>query len=270
MKASSPTPYPELNVVLAEFVARLQSTLCGNFLAAYLAGSFAVGDFDEHSDVDFLVVIEHDLSEAEVEVLQEMHGLIHGMESGWARHLEGSYFPKVILNDPAAVRTEKLWYLDNGSRMLIRSLHDNQWVERWMIYHHGIVLFGPPAHVLFAQLPPGALQREVSRTMHDWGNEMLKEPGKISSCWYQSFAVISYCRMLQTMETGTIQSKASGVRWALENLDHEWSNLIQRAWDERPDSGAKCRIPADPDLRAATLKFIRIAIDRIPNQSPNT
>lgn len=50
------TPYPELNQVLDELVSRIEQILGSSFVGAYLQGSFAVGDFDRHSDVDFIVV----------------------------------------------------------------------------------------------------------------------------------------------------------------------------------------------------------------------
>jgi hypothetical protein len=48
----TPTPYPDLNAVLQELVSTVQRALGSNFAAACLQGSFAVGDFDQHSDVD--------------------------------------------------------------------------------------------------------------------------------------------------------------------------------------------------------------------------
>ena len=57
MSETLPTPYPELNTVLRELVDRLQAALGDNFVGAYLQGSFAVGDFDQDSDCDFIVVV---------------------------------------------------------------------------------------------------------------------------------------------------------------------------------------------------------------------
>jgi hypothetical protein len=53
-----PTPYPELDAVLQELVESVQAALSNSFVAACPQGSFAVGDFDRHSDVDFIVAIE--------------------------------------------------------------------------------------------------------------------------------------------------------------------------------------------------------------------
>ena len=43
---AAPTPYPELNQVLAELVSGIQRILEHDFIGAYLQGSFALGDFD--------------------------------------------------------------------------------------------------------------------------------------------------------------------------------------------------------------------------------
>ena len=51
-----PTPYTDLKLVLSELVARAQKLLGNLFVGAYLQGSFAIGDFDIYSDVDFLIV----------------------------------------------------------------------------------------------------------------------------------------------------------------------------------------------------------------------
>ena len=58
-----PTPYPELNSVLEELVASVKAALGEAFVGAYLQGSFAVGDFDRHSDVDFIIVVSHELGD---------------------------------------------------------------------------------------------------------------------------------------------------------------------------------------------------------------
>ena len=69
-----PTPYPELNAVLAELIGKVVATLGETFVGAYLQGSFAVGDFDPNSDVDFIVVTADDLTTADVGALTEIHG----------------------------------------------------------------------------------------------------------------------------------------------------------------------------------------------------
>ena len=76
-------------------MSRIQQILESNFIGAYLQGSFAVGDFDQHSDVDFIVVTEDELTSHQVERLLVMHDQIYQLDSEWAKHLESSYFPSI-------------------------------------------------------------------------------------------------------------------------------------------------------------------------------
>lgn len=50
-----PTCFPELNRLLTDLTGSVRSALGDHFIGAYLQGSFAIGDADEDSDVDFLV-----------------------------------------------------------------------------------------------------------------------------------------------------------------------------------------------------------------------
>jgi len=44
-----PTAYAELNEVLHELVESLKGILTSTFVGAYLQGSFAIGDYDQHT-----------------------------------------------------------------------------------------------------------------------------------------------------------------------------------------------------------------------------
>ncbi len=260
MKTSEPTPYPELNAVLQELVGSIRSVLRSTFLGAYLQGSFAVGDFDQHSDVDLTFVIEQELSDQQVSALQAMHARIYDLESAWAQHLEGSYFPRDVLRSLDR-RGEQLWYLDNGSRELVRSDHCNTVVVRWVVREKGVTLAGPDPRTLVAPVPVKALRQDILSTLRGWGQEILDNPESINNRFYQTFAVLSYCRMLHDLRNGTVGSKRAGAEWAKVNLDPSWADLIDRAWDGRPVPEVSIRQPADPQDLQRTLDFIRTVIE---------
>lgn len=259
---AQPTPYQDLNAVLQELLAGVRQVLGGNLVGAYLQGSFARGDFDEHSDVDFLVVVEHELTAEHEAALQALHGRIYDLSSPWAQHLEGSYITAADLRRYNPTNAPLL-YIDNTSRVLERSAHDNNLVMRWTLREHGVVLAGPAPRDLVDPVAPGELRQEVAADMRDWGAKILAEPQRLNNRWYQPFAVLSYCRMLYSLETGTVASKLAGARWAQAALDPQWSGLIGRAWDERPNPSLKARQPADPADFHRTLDFIRYAISII-------
>ena len=94
---SSPTSYPEVNTVLNVLLLDIQAILGYQFIGIYLPGSLASGDFDQSSDVDFIVVTDSELSEHLYLDLQAMHARVAALDSWCATQLEGSYVPKNAL-----------------------------------------------------------------------------------------------------------------------------------------------------------------------------
>jgi predicted nucleotidyltransferase len=255
-----PTPYPELNQVLCELVSRIQHILKGNFFGAYLQGSFAIGDYDQHSDVDFIVVVEKDLHSHQVDALQVMHDQVYQLDSEWARHLEGSYFPEEILRD-GSKRGMDLWYLDHGARALIRSDHCNTLLVRWVVRERGVTLAGPAPKTLVDPISTESLKTEIFETLNYWGQQILDDPTMYNNRFYQAFIVLNYCRMLHDLINGYPGSKRTGAEWAKTTLDPSWSDLIDGTWAGRPDPARKVRQPPDPEDFERTLRFVEHVMD---------
>lgn len=251
-----PTPYPELNTVLEELVKRTKAILGNNFVGMYLQGSFALGDFDEHSDVDYIAVIKDELTPEQVNALQIMHDEVYQLDSEWAKHLEGSYFPKEILRDPTKEGLD-LWYLDHGARSLILSDHCNTNLVRWIVRERGVSLAGPPPKTLVDPISEDLTKQHVYETIHHWGQEILENPEKFNNRFYQGFIVLNYCRMLHDLYRGYPGTKMEGAEWAKSVLDPSWIELIDATWDNRPDPAWQVRQPADPVAYERTLAFVR-------------
>lgn len=253
------TPYAELNSVLEDLVTSVQGALGDAFVGAYLQGSSAVGDFDRYSDVDFIIAVRDELPDDQVAALQAVHARVYGLESEWAQHLEGSYFPAAMLRD-SRQRGKPLWYLDHGSQSLVRSDHCNTLVVRCVVRERAVVLAGPSPTALVDPVPVEALRREIRDTIRDWGQEILDEPNRYRNRFYQGFIVLSYCRMLHDLVEGRPGSKRAGATWAKTNLDSAWSPLVDRAWGGRPNPAVSVREPADPADFESTLQFVRMII----------
>jgi Domain of unknown function (DUF4111)/Nucleotidyltransferase domain len=257
--------YPELASVLQQFVASVQNALRSNFLGAYLVGSLATGDFDLDSDVDFLILTKAEVGDAEVRSLQTIHVDIHALGCYPAEHLEGSYLSTDLLNRADLVGVERLWYVDNGSTSLERSVHDNQWHVRWILRERGITIIGPDPKTLMHAIPAEALRTEAVNGLQKLKSHFVaaidQPPGWFNMRFGQSFAVLTSCRMLHTCQTGTVQSKLSAVRWAEQSLDPTWRELIRKAWTERIGVrfGDKVRQPAETSVVHETAKFIAYA-----------
>jgi hypothetical protein len=245
-----PTPYAELNAVLEKMVTSVQDALADTFVGAYLQGSFAVGDFDRHSHADFIIVVRDELSDHQVIALQSVHERIYGLGPEWAHHLEGSYFPAAILRDYRQ-RAKPLWYLDHGTRSLVRSDHCNTLVVRWVVREHGVALAGSTPATLVDPIRVDALRREIGETIRNWGKGILDQPERYRNRFYQGFIVLNYCRMLHDLVAGHPGSKRAGAAWAKATLDPAWSALIDRAWDGRPNPAVAVREPPDSAVSRA-------------------
>lgn len=257
---TEPTPFSDLNGVLAELVSGAQATLPANLCGAYLVGSFAVGDADRHSDVDFLVVTERQISEAEEAALQTLHGRLHDLPAAWAQHLEGSYVPKHALRRVDPDRKPFL-FLDNGARELTWDGHCNTAVVRWSLREHGIPLCGPAAERLVDPVAADALRAEAWSRLQEtaaWAHELAdrrRDDALAFSRWTQPYLVLSCCRMLHTLANGTIVSKQTAGTWALATLDSRWHPLIRAALADRPNPWERVRQAAPADAVAGTVAF---------------
>ena len=270
---SVPTqPYPELREVLDIFVSEVETELAENLVGVYLVGSLASGDFDLDSDVDFLVVINTELTESNQKRLQEVQIKVHEIDCYPAKHLEGSYISIVDLNDWSIVGKKKLFYFDNGSITPEQSVHDNNWHVRWILRERGITLAGPEPQTIVRPIPNAELLGEMRTSLHQIMliyEEALHQPlNFFNSQFGQSFVVLTYCRMLHTLHTGEVQSKKAGAEWGKEYVEPKWRKLIDRAWDDREGVrfGVKIGQRADEQLLEETLEFVQYAVARVDDE----
>ena len=264
-------PYPALRDVLHVFVDEIAAELGENLVGIYLVGSIASGDFDADSDVDFLVVTNRELTETDMKRLQAIQVKVHAMDSYPAKHLEGSHISIADLNDSSIVGHKNLYYFDNGSTTYEESTHDNQWHVRWILKERGITLIGQKPETILHVIPQNELLNEIKTAMRQvkglFEVEINRPLSFFNSRFGQSFTVLTYCRMLHTLHTGTVQSKQAGAKWAKEFIDPRWVNLIDRAWKEREGVrfGVKIGQPADATLLDETLEFIKYASAQMDN-----
>jgi len=247
------TPFDDLNRLLVELVAGAKEILGDSFCGAYLQGSFAVGDADIHSDVDFIVVSEDDVTPEQQAELQALHQTLYGLPTSWAQHLEGSYIPRKVLRRPDPDH-RPLLYLDNGATEFALDNHDNTAVVRWSLREHGVVLAGPDPRELIDPITPNELREDVRWALDEW------------AAWFRSIdsisrralavAVLSHARILHTLAIGEVSSKRTAGEWALRALDPEWAPLVRWALEDRPEPWTKVREPADPALLRRTKQFI--------------
>ena len=182
------------------------------------------------------------------------------LDSEWARHLEGSYFPREILRD-GSKRGMDLWYLDHGARSLIRSDNCNTLLVRWVVRETGVTLIGPAPKTLVDPISTKSLKTEIYETLNYWGQKILDDPSPYKNRFYQAFIVLNYCRMLHDLINGYPGSKQAGAEWAKTALDPSWSDLIDGTWAGRPDPARKVKQPPVAEDFERTLRFVDHVMD---------
>jgi hypothetical protein len=257
MNSEEITQYPELDVVLHGHAERLRHALGDLLIGMYLLGSLAIGDFDETSDIDFVVVTAGEMSDSQVQRVQSVHDQTYGQDNRWVKHLEYSFFPLNILRHPTSPfshegrahdKNRELWYFEHGSPKIERSDHDNSLVVRWSLREKGVMVAGPEPFSLPDLVTPNALRSEIQDSLIGWGDELLKDAEPYRNRFFQAFSVLHYCRMLQDLNEGRITSKREGAEWAKSNLDPTcecdylfWPHLDHLIWPHLASSIGEVR-----------------------------
>ena len=260
MTDDSPTPYPAVNALIHELSASMWPILAEHFLAMYLDGSLASGAFDADSDVDFIVVSDVDVAGELFDALQAMHDRINQMDNPWAIQLEGFYISRQAIRryDPAHAMHPNI-ERGVGERLKMVRLDQTWDVHRYILRKQGITLQGPGPQTFIDPVSPAQLEQAMLVNLGGWARRLLDNPEQMQFRGYQSYIVLSLCRILYTLHNGDVVSKPAAAHWAKTSLDARWTPLIDSAWDGRHNSNCD----AFPEDIQGTQEFIRFALESL-------
>ena len=279
------TPHAELNRVLQHWLRQLQVVLGENLVGAYLQGSLAVGDFDDASDVDFLVVLREDIPATDIERIHALHRTLYLLPSPWARNFEGSYAPVSMLrrlsteprDAPGEPRPDgqrepgtwrpvpyayPFWFVSEDEPP-VRREYDNCQLVRWVLREKGVPLVGPAAATLVDPVGPEDLRREMAEMLACNRVRLCGDLSWFKTAYGQACGVLVFARALETLETGEVRSKRSALAFAQARLEPRWADLVGAAFDARARRAAEPGLdrPADPRAVAETLAFLDWAVE---------
>jgi hypothetical protein len=232
-----PTPYPAVNAVLQELLSGVQAILGERLVGLYLYGSLAGGDFDPRtSDIDFVAVTSRELPEDVFLALKALHERLAAGPSKWGAELEGCYIPQDALRryDPAHARYP---HIERGEKLVVEQQDCDGVIQRHILREQGIVLVGPAPATLVDPISPADLRQAVRTLFLWWWAPMVHDPARLHHVGYHTYAILTMCRILYTLQYGSIVSKPVAARWALAALDGRWAPLIERAlaWQVKED-----------------------------------
>jgi hypothetical protein len=225
----NPTPYPDVNTVLALLLDGVRSALGELFVGLIVHGSLATGHYDpERSDIDFLAVTTREVPAEVLPGLRAMHAALTASGLPRALNMEGSYISRAALRryDPAgcvhpALRVDGSFALDG---------HGPDWIiQRWIIRETGLVLAGPAPQTLIDPVSPAELRQAARGILREWWQPQLADPFRLRDREYQAYAALTMCRSLYTLQMGAVAPKRAAAQWAQAQLGGRWSGLIERA-----------------------------------------
>ena len=253
MTPSTFIPYPDVNALLHDLLRGAQTILGENFAGMYLYGSLSSGDFNpDSSDVDFVVATHHAIPAEQLPELENLHRELTAVHPHWASHLEGAYIP---LADLRRYEADGGPYPHWHEGRFYQGKHGSDWIiQRYVLREMGVVLAGPPPDTLIDPVSPDDLRRAVRGALAEWWAPMLDDPTWLHDRLYQAFCVLTMCRALHTLATGTIASKPVAAQWAMELENGRFTPTITAAlrWPHEPQ----------PDELTAVLDILRYTVER--------
>src|SRR5262249_9459963 len=109
----------------------------------------------------------------------------------------------------------------------------------------GVALVGPPPQEIFPRVLDADLRDSLLRDL-DWARETQAGP---------LYGILSPCRIWSTLETGEVQSKASGAQWALARLPENLRPMVERALATY--TGVRETIDVDADEQRQLHDFVK-------------
>ena len=232
-----PTPYADVNAVLAHFLTQIRAVLGDHFRGMYLDGSLALGDFNpETSDIDFIVTTDEALSDDRFLALRAMHARFNAGDSPWATEVEAVYLPE---NAFRCSKPETVPHLriERGDEVLVKGHSDSTWITHWFIIReHRVVVAGPDPRLIIDPVDPQDLRCAMADLADLWLTALRRNHERLQLRGPLTYTVLTLCRMLYTLRWGVVTSKPQAARWAQHVQDGHWSPLIERAlaWRKEP------------------------------------
>jgi predicted nucleotidyltransferase len=248
---------PPVDSLLETLVASIHATLGNDLVGIYLYGSCVSGGFDPGvSDVDLVTVTAREADQIDLAGLGQVHDDVVSLYPDWIDRLEVVYVGRAALRS-FRTSTARLAVISPGEPFHLRDDRVVEWLQNWyLIREAGRTLFGPPAGTL---VPPISMAEFVAAAAH-YADQISRQSLVGATPGARAYAVLTICRALRTVETGTHSSKQEGADWTRSRMP-EWAWLI--------DAALRCRLSRgsvgfdDERARAGTDELIALVAARI-------
>ena len=250
--------------VLDDYIALVNDRLPNTLEEVYLQGSIALGAYVENSsDIDFIVITNRRLLEADAVVLTEIHSKI----ASQYKHpeLDGVY---VVRGDVGRLNLDDDQYLNYNSGKLSCSSNFDP-IIWWILKMKGLKVVGSEQPAFDFDIHSKHLLSYVNENMNSyWAQRVQKMEISITESYklpaeeidYEiEWTVLGLLRQFYTLKEHDIISKLGAGEYALLHLPNEWHPIIKEAINIR--KGEKENMfTSDKERIDMTIRFSKYII----------
>ncbi|RCV55866.1 nucleotidyltransferase domain-containing protein [Marinitenerispora sediminis] len=265
--------HPQVRAVAETFLHDVDTEAPGLVEGLYLTGSVALGDYRPHSsDVDFVVVTGHRLTDADRTALRRVHAR---MRSRFPRpQFNGIHVTwEDLVEDPGACGPVASVI---GGRFRDRAGADVNPVTWHVLAEKGVPVRGPlPVELDVWDEREGLRAWSFGSLDEHWRRWRAKAGrlvtprglaalGSLAPSW----SVLSVSRLHFTLRTGEITSKSGAGFYALHAFPEHWDRIVNECLRIRRDSRLPSLYRSTLERRRAALDYIEMVLDDALRPAP--
>ncbi|MGE5631052.1 MAG: aminoglycoside adenylyltransferase domain-containing protein [Caulobacteraceae bacterium] len=233
----------KVNEVLKQYFNLIESKLPGLLEGYYLYGSSSLKAFkDEFSDIDFIAVISRKATEADIDVLKEIHS---DMQKKYPKPiLDGMYITKDDIESLNKCESSCLRF--NDGKFLGFKKFDRNSIDAYQLKKYGITIKGQDIKNYNYEVNWDILISNMRDNLNtywlNWVNGCRRFPsikylGLFISLGMIEWGVLGISRLYYTFSEGDMTSKVGAGEYALRTVPQKWHRIINESMRLRKGIG---------------------------------
>lgn len=218
----------QIKQLMANIDEWMKEILADNYVGAYFHGSLRLGSFNpEQSDLDFIIVIKHKIDYSTKEMICNRM-----LENICLFPQKGCEF-SVILEEHCKNIVHPIPYEMHVSGNIDKQniiLSDEDKADPDLASHFNVINvenrefdFGKPSTEVFSRVPKEYVIDSNYQDTMSCAKEILDNP---------VYCILNLCRFYAMIKEGLTLSKYDGGKWALENMNSRYHDVIRLAMED--------------------------------------
>ncbi|MGD8189340.1 aminoglycoside adenylyltransferase domain-containing protein [Brevibacillus ginsengisoli] len=222
--------------ILDVYFNRFQSNFPDLLEAFHLYGSVSLGAFIEGlSDIDFVAVVQRNLSEADLAILKQIHREIQRKYPRTS--LDGIYITKEAIEGLNIEAARSCLYFNDGKFRGVKEFHQNS-IDAYQLKNFGIPIIGMEPQKYNFLIDWDLLIHHMWNNLNTywvhWKNKCegplsIQYVGLYLSPHMIEWGVLGVSRLFYSFKENGITSKVGAGEYALQNVPERWHKIIHES-----------------------------------------